>query len=948
MSNALIAIKIEQLTNNITDDTNKKEIIDALFLSLKNKDFKEKRQYAGIQLEDIDVFIKLASESNGKNYNDQIRDFKSKNGRFSNDLYFYNEEQTYFVYAKTHTEQLQVINISNLKNNVKTYIYENYRESENNDTSYNSYKLAKDIYEFLKKDRIAIYRNILTLIKNGCMTEHPNKPFIINIIETIHSTNDNDLIKSIDIFFSILLEIRDILSSMSGTQNISCQKFRNINFDTIDNLKNLGLKVFSDFLKKIKDDLVTLLTSDVEYTSKIKPLLDLQQKRENIVQITNDDVYEDFNLLVRYVLNFDKLEVPGINRCYIFLRVNENCSEEFKKYYNQHEQTFKELYNAFIQFSIRDDSYQYFKDVKSLQPTIILKNGTEEYIYITNQINVYITTMSTQYNAYSNNLKTYYSTQNEKYLLDIFLNETKNKNESAITTLIMDRIKRLDSTQLHMLYNYLQRIMFLNYLHNNSNIYNFVLGLPYEYKDRTHDLWRIPFINIFQYKDDNRTCFLDPFTKFDSLTKMFKLPNVKEKEMSSGSGAFRVVYEGTYGAEKSLFSPYFIKGYKHKNLFSPDTLKTRFAVARMMGGESGTVFKEGQLCISNTRIYNEIVMNYLMKQITKIDTDIKAYKNNIHTYKHIYTPNEDTVYILQDNIGYKSGLGDDKYCTTLTDIIENYYAIFKRQLKDSPREEIQTDYRPQIAGKFIELLRPYLETLQVLRRNYKFVHTDLHFGNIFIKENKTPPAQQKDYDSNIHGTFLKDLDRCVLLIADYDLARLTIELDKFPNEHIQEIKKMDNKITHVDFKSIFIESKELTGDDLTRNIVPKMKKPIQKKETVIRTRCGYEDYDFYSGYIDDDQDEQTNIDIKKIIYSNWDLLSIFINVISFFKRYELKLYKYKNQAQESVEQDFTRIYEPIIKLFTQYINKVPRLAEGYPSLIQENLFHYCYACLNIV
>jgi len=39
---------------------------------------------------------------------------------------------------------------------------------------------------------------------------------------------------------------------MSGTQNIICQTFKNTNFDTIDNLKKLGLKVFSGFLNKLK------------------------------------------------------------------------------------------------------------------------------------------------------------------------------------------------------------------------------------------------------------------------------------------------------------------------------------------------------------------------------------------------------------------------------------------------------------------------------------------------------------------------------------------------------------------------------------------------------------------------------------------------------------------------------------------------------------------------
>lgn len=466
------------------------------------------------------------------------------------------------------------------------------------------------------------------------------------------------------------------------------------------------------------------------------------------------------------------------------------------------------------------------------------------------------------------------------------------------------------------------------------------------------NLWKHVFVELFYHVES-----------IDKLTLHNKLIEPKEKEnlageliksdleyvkMSSGSGAFRVKYAGENEALKNLF----IKGYYHKRLFDPTNLYKRFSV-RIFS-------KYSRLCISNTRIFNEIIMNYLLKKITTTDTTLdEEDKNNIHTYDFMYTPDKNTIYIAQPAIGHKALIADGNTVTTLKDLLEAYYIKLKEDIRSPYTHDKQDTSLNDIKNISVALcnaLTPYLKTLQKLRKKYKFVHTDLHFGNIFIKSK--PDSEKKEVSifqnilkkpiksnppkhlPNIHEQLINDLENCVLLIADYDLARITVEPHIF-NSNDTNREQLFPGVVDIDFKSIFIERKAIKEKAFGVNVVPKEKKKLQKKETVIRTRCAYEEYStIYKDLYPSDMDDKKFADM--LIYSNWDILSIFINVMAFLKKCEYKIYK----GPSTFKDESRKLYAPIIVLFQDYVVKPIAPEHSNHIEVANNLIHIFYACMN--
>jgi hypothetical protein len=681
---------------------------------------------------------------------------------------------------------------------------------------------------------------------------------------------------------------------------------------------------------------ITFLTTNIAVLLKsYYPLNQINYHIDKIVSALKNNKHiekaklEELEQIIHYITNFYKYEIPGINPEYIYGYDAQKCSEHnincgalYNSLTEAQKTQSKQLYYAFVDYVTQEKNNDYYTALVASAPSGILKLIRKKI----SDNKKAITSILINYISSKKNInipEDYYATNDEKYLLSLVANAENN-----------DALNKLSTNALYTLYNYLRRCDFLNYLSANkskySNLYDFALSIPHETPNPVYGnlgLWINPFNNIFRIQRDKLFRFVEPYENINLLSNLDA--NKEIVKMSSGSGAFRVKYTGDNSTLKGLF----IKGYEHNGLFDPTNINKRFAVSFLKnanGNDSNT-----QLCISNTRIFNEIIMNYLMKKITETDANFNSL-NNIHTYDFIYTPDDDTVYIAQPAIGLKASIADGETITTLKDLLYTYYGKLKRELKAVEPEhkssqgtkDITHDNLITISKALCDVLSPYLETLALLKSHYKFVHTDLHFGNIFIKQNPVVASEDTSELQTIHSQLITDLKNCVLLVADYDLARMTIKPELFNDSHIKQIKLMAPSVEYVDFKSIFIEDKAIEEQAKDINIVPKEKKKLQKKETVIRTRCAYDKYDLH-------YETEEKKDADMLIYSNWDILSIFINVIAFLKKCEHKIYGHES----GVEGYFTSVYQPIISLFQKYV------ITDNAKKVGNDLMHVFYACV---
>ena len=164
-------------------------------------------------------------------------------------------------------------------------------------------------------------------------------------------------------------------------------------------------------------------------------------------------------------------------------------------------------------------------------------------------------------------------------------------------------------------------------------------------------------------------------------------------------------------------------------------------------------------CISINAKYNEIVLNTILahyNHFIKInDLESKLLDTHILKTKDIFI-NKNKIYIETPLCKYIAS--NNKSYTTLEDILfKNIRVIntlfLKKQYKIILKfDDVLTNH----------ILKPIINTLQILKKKLNFIHSDIKFKNIFINKIKNPSLKIKDLQK-----YNLDLD-FTPLIADFD------------------------------------------------------------------------------------------------------------------------------------------------------------------------------------
>ena len=324
------------------------------------------------------------------------------------------------------------------------------------------------------------------------------------------------------------------------------------------------------------------------------------------------------------------------------------------------------------------------------------------------------------------------------------------------------------------------------------------------------------------------------------------------------------------------------------------------------------------LCVRCDNImYSELFMNYIMmeikqkllgsnaknvKQLGSNAKNVKQLASNLHTHEFMYD-NGKQIIMVHKRVGVKYNDSTGKYkprppITNLGQLLWGFYdGLLTGWRVHNSQSGLNLQFNnimPLLIGK----LKPFLELLTHLRKTYGFVHTKLKLDNILLSPIKNPNLTlSSNKPGNIRGQDCTQiLSGTNFLLANYETSRISIKLDTKPfDKFFNELKLQFNPKT---IDTVTVISSAPSNDLVKKQIKKHVLTDVMREECITVK-------------------QETNI-AKQILYMNWDVLSLFINIIHFMKKFNAKANPHFSYNEVSIE--YNSQYDSLVSVFIKHIN----------------------------
>ena len=379
-----------------------------------------------------------------------------------------------------------------------------------------------------------------------------------------------------------------------------------------------------------------------------------------------------------------------------------------------------------------------------------------------------------------------------------------------------------------------------------------------------------------------------------SLPKNATIIETKKLSIESGSGSEKMMVTLNVNGANKL---YFVKKY---NKVGNEKFFANFNKNKI-DQNNGKLYKltcvGEECCFLNNRVLQELIVNFVMKNLNILYQDINYKYNNIHTYEFINMDN-DVLNIYQSPIGIMIN-GDIR--TTMEDIL----SIIEKNIVHFANT---TGYNA-IDNFFTSIFEIFIMSYKELATLLDYKHGDMHSGNIFIKPKIAGFTLNGDIFTPSDLNVLSE--QIVLLHSDFDLARINVGNTSFMPDFKSVVAKT-NITTIIEPIGKYIRTTCKFKTIKTKKTKKNSKQPLQRSKNsttesqllvhlkgaqvmASRSSIGVNDKSAPHGSVtNSNASDNITKNVNNYIYEMFDILCMYVSILLFAKKMNMPYVKLLN------------------------------------------------------